>query len=207
MFNDIPKLLLGLALLGPGSALADVIHWEVHSEEDTPAYMGGNFLLSGGFDFNSDTGTFSKITVKTSTTDGCVACNDFADGSTGAVFSFESYGGVEFSESYGPDVFFPGRYYWLRISGLGLDLSTPGAYANMDMTHWGQILLYDPYDPDVYENIGCPECVRLTGTLAPVPEPETYALMLAGLGMLGWHAKRKTRFSSKIFGGRPRLNT
>ena len=27
--------------------------------------------------------------------------------------------------------------------------------------------------------------------LAPVPEPETYALMLAGLGLVGWMAKRK----------------
>lgn len=29
--------------------------------------------------------------------------------------------------------------------------------------------------------------------LAPVPEPETYALMLAGLGLVGWMAKRKAK--------------
>ena len=32
---------------------------------------------------------------------------------------------------------------------------------------------------------------EIRGFLAPVPEPETYALMLAGLGVLGWSAKRR----------------
>lgn len=31
----------------------------------------------------------------------------------------------------------------------------------------------------------------------PVPEPETYAMMMAGLGMLGFTAKRKTKHNSK----------
>jgi hypothetical protein len=32
--------------------------------------------------------------------------------------------------------------------------------------------------------------------VAPVPEPETYAMMLAGLGMLGWMARRRQRQSA-----------
>jgi hypothetical protein len=28
---------------------------------------------------------------------------------------------------------------------------------------------------------------------SPIPEPETYALMLAGLGLLGWVAQRRRR--------------
>jgi hypothetical protein len=32
---------------------------------------------------------------------------------------------------------------------------------------------------------------EIRGFLTPVPEPETYALMLAGLGVLGWFAKRR----------------
>jgi hypothetical protein len=31
----------------------------------------------------------------------------------------------------------------------------------------------------------------LRGQLAPIPEPETYALMLAGLGVVGWSARRR----------------
>lgn len=32
---------------------------------------------------------------------------------------------------------------------------------------------------------------EIRGLLAPVPEPETYALMLAGLGIVGWAAQRR----------------
>jgi hypothetical protein len=31
----------------------------------------------------------------------------------------------------------------------------------------------------------------LRGQLAPIPEPETYALMLGGLGVVGWFARRR----------------
>lgn len=33
--------------------------------------------------------------------------------------------------------------------------------------------------------------VNFTPMAAPVPEPETYAMLMAGLGILGWTAKRK----------------
>jgi hypothetical protein len=35
------------------------------------------------------------------------------------------------------------------------------------------------------------QIVLVTGFLAPVPEPETYALLLAGLGLLGYSARRR----------------
>ncbi len=35
--------------------------------------------------------------------------------------------------------------------------------------------------------------VTLTPSVAAVPEPETYAMMLAGLGFLGWRARRSRR--------------
>ncbi|MDO9151907.1 MAG: PEP-CTERM sorting domain-containing protein [Methylotenera sp.] len=201
MFNDTHKLLLGLALLGPSSALANVIHWEVNSNFDPNAYWWGeggdeNFILSGGFDLNTDTGTISNITVKTSGAAGCVACNDFSDGGIGefSIISFD--GAVTFTESYGPNIYSPGSY-WLQILGEGFDPSTPGTHATMDISYWGQTLLYDPFDPNTYMNIGCYWCVSMIGTLSPVPEPETYTLMLVGLGILGWRAKRKTSFNAQ----------
>lgn len=195
MLHPFHKAACLLALLLPLPAMADYIHWEMQSEEDTPSYMGANFVLSGGFDFDLDAGVFSNITVRTSTTDGCVACNDFSDGGSGSLYSYESFNGVEFSESYGPDELSPGRTYWLQVGGTGFDVAMPGSHTNMDLTHWGHVLLFDPYglDPDMYENIGCPECVTMIGTLVPAPEPETYVMLLAGLGVLGWHTRRKIR--------------
>lgn len=37
---------------------------------------------------------------------------------------------------------------------------------------------------------------RISFEVTPVPEPETYALMAAGLGLVGWAAKRRRRASS-----------
>lgn len=33
----------------------------------------------------------------------------------------------------------------------------------------------------------------LSQTIAPVPEPQTYAMMLGGLGLVGWMARRKRK--------------
>ena len=40
----------------------------------------------------------------------------------------------------------------------------------------------------------------LAGYLAPVPEPETYAMLLAGLGLVGFMARRKAqaRFHTSV---------
>ena len=35
--------------------------------------------------------------------------------------------------------------------------------------------------------------LRVTEALAPVPEPETYALMLSGVGLVVWAVRRKRR--------------
>ena len=46
---------------------------------------------------------------------------------------------------------------------------------------------------DFYVNVHTSEFPggALRGQLAPIPEPETYALMLAGLGVVGWAARRR----------------
>lgn len=40
------------------------------------------------------------------------------------------------------------------------------------------------------------DITSLTPSVSPVPEPETYALMLAGLGLVGWMARRKSAIKS-----------
>ena len=55
-------------------------------------------------------------------------------------------------------------------------------------------LFFDPYQPNVaYVNIQHPDSLndRLVQITAAVPEPETYAMMLAGLGLIGAFARRR----------------
>lgn len=196
-----------LGMLLPLSAVADVIHWEVRSVNDPEAtdVLGRDFVLTGGFDYDLATGTFSNITLRSSTTDGCVACNDFSDGGTGETYLLPNgQGGVLFSEAYPPDADDLGQWHTLQISGgnsfddiWAFDVTQPGTYENLDLDHTGYILLRDPLDPDIAESAGCLDCAYAIGTLVPIPEPETYALMLSGIGLLGWQARRKSSEASR----------
>lgn len=193
MIRRIFKFLSGCFLLLPISAAADMIHWEFSSNENTPGYIADGFVLTGGFDYNLDTGSVFNITLQT-TGRGCLACNDFQVGGTGAVYTLpDGRQGVEFFEDFYSTQL--DRSYWLQIDsfdeGVMLDLATPGIYDNLGFEHSGWVRLDDPYDPDMFERVGCAGCISAVGTLVPAPEPETYALMLAGLGVLGWHAKRR----------------
>jgi hypothetical protein len=48
----------------------------------------------------------------------------------------------------------------------------------------------DPVVPDPGTNVD-PNPTKIPQSVPTVPEPETYALMLAGLGMLGWQVRRR----------------
>ena len=205
MFHCCKMAVCILAMLLPLPALADIIHWEVRNVDDpeVTGIMGRDFVLTGSFDYDNVTNSLFNITVHTSTTDGCVACNDFSDGGVGQTYLLpDGQGGVQFTEVYGPFGSTTGREYFLQISGENIyknstpfDVSQPGSFERLDIDHWGWVGLTDPLDPDMFESIGCVDCAYAVGTLvtAPVPEPETYALMLTGLGVLGWRVKRKTR--------------
>jgi hypothetical protein len=55
-------------------------------------------------------------------------------------------------------------------------------------------LLMGAQEGKAYVNIHTPGTYaagEIRGFLAPVPEPATYALMLGGLGLMGWVAKRR----------------
>jgi len=201
MFLKFCKLLAALAVIAPGPVLADIIHWELHSEADAPSYLGQDFLLTGGFDFDTETKAISNITVKTSAV-GCVACNDFSGGGVGEAFMLpDGRGGVNFIESYFDADQTLRRDYFLQIAGSSVfgqfsafDVSQPNSYQDLSLWHHGWVKLDDPLDPDIYEETNCDNCVSAVSTLtSPVPEPETYGMLLGGLGMLGWQVKRKAR--------------
>jgi len=197
MFPFVNKALFALALLVPFSAMADIIRWEVQSTEAAIPLMGEDFMLSGGFDFNTVTNTISNVTIKTSAV-GCIACNDFT-GADGTTFtSPDGGGGVQFMAEYGPNGDIVSRTHFLQLWGAGplgesraFDVSQPGSYFDIDIDHWGLIVTTDPLDPELFESIGCVDCAFAVGALVPIPEPETYAMMLAGLSVLGWQVQRK----------------
>jgi hypothetical protein len=63
--------------------------------------------------------------------------------------------------------------YYVMITGL-----TPGAHT---LTYGGSTNAFGPFQYQVTANIN----------VLAVPEPEHWALMLAGLGLLGWRARRR----------------
>ena len=87
---------------------------------------------------------------------------------------------------------------------LGIDLGgvhgTASASVNMD-TLFGPGNAAGNYDFDFYfaerhttgSNFSISTSLDLVTTDRPVPEPETYALMLAGLGMVGFIGRRRRK--------------
>lgn len=82
-----------------------------------------------------------------------------------------------------PNISINGQYF-----NLGNLLVSPELYRgvsfdyNLDVNASGQILIAG-WDTTQQQS--------LTYLLTPVPEPETWAMLLAGLGMLGWTARRR----------------
>lgn len=211
MFNRFEKFLWGSLLLLPISttAMAQMIHWEVSSPV-VPQYISGGFI-TGGFDFNTDNSIISNITVRIGSEFAdpfsCFPCNNYAGG-IGTFFSNpDGQSGVIFTETFRTgDVI--DRDYFLDIMGNNIDgvispftLKTPGTFSDLFLQINGFIRLdiIDPTDPPgIFASEGCNMCVTAIGTLIPIPEPETYALILAGLGIIGWrvNCKGKTRQDS-----------
>lgn len=117
-------------------------------------------------------------------------------------FSWLSELGVAFTNDVGDGVVF--------TPGFGDDFQGTGSYSgtadltSLDLDFFigsnGALSLefYEEYDDvpgaaDGIWNSGTLTFGYTPGVTAPVPEPETYALMLAGLGVLGWVARRRNK--------------
>lgn len=105
---------------------------------------------------------------------GATSTIDFLNGENGYNgFSVASFLANPVSNTNGA---LPDAYAWIRIR------STGGGIATGNNGNW--------WEPAVSNAAGGRLDVL---ALAPVPEPETYAMMLAGLGMIGLSARRRMR--------------
>ena len=52
---------------------------------------------------------------------------------------------------------------------------------------------YDPLNNNGIYALNTFSFLQSQGGTPPIPEPETYALMLAGLGLMGWMVRRRQR--------------
>lgn len=205
MFKRLRCLLAGLLLLPASTiAMADVIHWELSSHDVSDGFDEG-FTLSGGFDFDTLTKDIFNITVQTTASAFCFTCNDYAGGK-GSFLEDSATGtsGMRFLE-----VFKTGnvvdREFTLVISesiptgGTPVfDWTEPGSFSNLSFRTEGFLRLDDPFDPEAFESLVCQSCASAVGTLVPVPEPETYLMMLAGLAALGWKVNGVRNKASRL---------
>ena len=188
------RFLLGAVLLAlSSSSWAQIIHWEIDGLFTDPgSTLSQERVFSGGFDFDTVTNKIFNVTiVSTPTTSAnCILCWDYTGAEAGFFSEFDFMGiffekRIDFSET---------SYRENTLLLVNPDISTPGVidvYMSED-AYW-RAGTGNPVD-DTFVNtpcIGSLTCATLTGTLVPVPEPETYAMLLAGLGIIGLRGRRK----------------
>ena len=96
-----------------------------------------------------------------------------------------------------------GGYFAVDYVGSGLDtyltvgqgsaipLPITGSLSGLDVASYQSTFNLTPGGTYWFKLSGYGEAASYTVTLAPVPEPETYALLLAGLGLMGAVARRR----------------
>jgi len=146
----------------------------------------GQGYVQGGFEYNPDTNHFYNITLKSFWVDehGTDLYHDYA-GATGS-YTPGPENSVLIYESWFIDGIEPTDVY-TQLSFTDFNPGEPGTvyfseYELIESTHystgtWG----FTRERPGVFGY----------AYGAPIPEPETYAMLLAGLGMLGFTAKRR----------------
>jgi hypothetical protein len=184
-----------LALVGfVGSAHAVPVQWTLQGM----TFSNGS-TATGSFDFDIDTNTFSNIAIAvTAATDysgfQAQTFNAIAPSSGnyyGAIFTTLPLWYDNVSPSCGENA-------WGDRSGCG----TNGLYLSLypaAMTNAGGVLSANSflgYCSSDACNTGSwgfrgLTSMLTTGTITTVPEAEAYAMMLAGLGLVGWAARRR----------------
>lgn len=172
------------------SSWAQVIHWELDAFMGTPntSQVSNERSFSGGFDFNTITQEISNVSIKTSGGNACQLCFDYT-GATGNLIP-DSFSSVYIRKRVD---FEPPLYRTNSLIFHIPDAFKPATYTDVNFTEYALFFIDDPLDPDIFVEDGCAGCATWVGTLVPIPEPETYAMLLAGLGLLGFQCRKSRR--------------
>jgi hypothetical protein len=178
----LAALLFGAAI----EAFAKPVSWEL---VDFQFNDGG--AAYGSFTFNSDTNQFSDIDLYT--TSGSMLGGRHYVSTAGAWGGMPSNGILAFSDTTGPNFIGAG---WFRIDAYIDFNALPGTIANQWLAVGAESFCINSLCSSAANENTNPGQSRKTisGHLvatAPIPEPETYALMLAGLGLLGVMVRRR----------------
>lgn len=167
-------LLLALGATGAGAAIAASQAFDVYAKQNSTAFNSHDAApLNTGLSFTA--GQAISIAAAGSWNGG--ACGDVtADGT--ACFGNEPVTGIN---------------YYALIGKVGADASLDGSWFKVGTAYGGTAassgtLFLAFLDSDSFNNTGF---VTATVTLPPVPEPPPMALLVAGLGVLGFVARRR----------------
>ena len=156
-----------------GSGVTSVSSTFVFGTDEYPEFAGSQY--SDGFAFVVDGVNFAK----------------FQDGSIASLQSFSSNSNL-FNNATSP--------YGIEYDGISQSLTITGLLNTSLTTHTIEIVISDTgdqaYDSAVFL-AGLKAGTGIGGGITPsIPEPETYALMLAGLGVVGFVARRRKSMAS-----------
>jgi PEP-CTERM motif len=172
------KLAIAAAAVGAvSSAQATVYFLGEHDPTELSLFAGAGAIIGNGISF--DDFLVFEVTADTKLTSTVVSLNQApAIGITGGVYAVMTAGVDGDFTTMGDNVLKSAIFNYNGSTGDTPNLSavlTPGFYAyGVRGTTVGAGGLY-----------------ALVSTITPVPEPETVSLMLAGVGLLGFMAKRR----------------
>jgi hypothetical protein len=146
---------------------------------------GGNFDTRGVWEFDLDdlpSGTITSISLKMINVSSYGAATYY-------VYGYDGDGVLNATDAVGGTLLTPTGIPGTVPGNTTIDVKTfidglIGGFA-------GFYASYPDTIPDLrYHQLGTQLVVEYS-TTAPIPEPETYAMLLAGLGFLGWQARRR----------------
>lgn len=165
---------------------------------DTTSY-GQTFNTGGGilsdWTFYATAGNAGNLSFVVASWDGSKAVGPalYSSGTTsyGGGATALSFSGINTSLSSGAYI------AYLTVAGVGSPADSVGLAGSTSDGGLGGGFRFlnsngtDPLTLNAAWNSWYVPSMQFTANIAPVPEPETYAMMLAGLGMLGFMARRR----------------